>query len=203
MVTGTIGILALQGGYERHAALLTELGARTREVRTAVDLEDCAALVLPGGESTAMSRLLQAAGLFVALQAFASVRPVFGTCAGLILMARSDDPQVPSLGILDVQLVRNAYGRQAQSFQCPLNLNLAECSETFPGLFIRAPEIQHTGPAVTVLASHADKPVLVAQGLHMGASFHPELTGDPRIHRYWLARAITAPLPLRQGAMSA
>lgn len=203
MVSAPIGILALQGGYQRHAALLTQLGVSTREVRSTADLEDCAALVLPGGESTAMSRLLQAAGLFATLQAFASVRPVFGTCAGLILMARSDDPQVSSLGILDAQLVRNAYGRQAQSFQCPLNLNLDEGSQIFPGLFIRAPQISHTGPGVTVLASHAGKPVLVAQGLHVGASFHPELTDDPRLHRYWLARAVAAPSSRLRNAVSA
>ena len=203
MVNGPVGILALQGGYQRHAALLMQLGVSTREVRSAADLEACAALVLPGGESTAMSRLLLAADLLPALQAFASVRPVFGTCAGLILMGRSDDPQVQSLGLLDVRLVRNAYGRQAQSFQCPLNLSLDEDSQTFPGLFIRAPQISHIGPGITVLASHAGKPVLVAQGLHMGATFHPELTDDPRIHRYWLARAVAARSPLPRGAASA
>jgi len=203
VVSGPVGILALQGGYQRHAALLTQLGASAREVRSAADLEDCAALVLPGGESTAMSRLLQATDLFSALQAFASVRPVFGTCAGLILMGRSDDPQVPSLGLLDVRLVRNAYGRQAQSFQCSLNLNLGDDSHTFPGLFIRAPQIAHTGPGITVLASHAGRPVLVAQGLHMGASFHPELTDDPRIHRHWLARVAAASSLRPRDAVSA
>ena len=190
MVTGPVGVLALQGGYQRHEDLLTQLGLRTRKVRAASHLDGCTALVLPGGESTAITQLLQDDTLFTALQTFAWFNPVLGTCAGLILMGRvDDDARVRSLGLLDARIARNAYGRQAQSFQCALEADLGQGREQLPGLFIRAPQIVQTGPGVTVLARHNGDPVLIAQGHHMGASFHPDLTGDVRVHRRWLEHA--------------
>jgi pyridoxal 5'-phosphate synthase pdxT subunit len=189
MVTGPVGVLALQGGYLRHEDMLTQLGLRTRKVRAASHLHGCTALVLPGGESTAITQLLQDDALFTALQTFARRNPVLGTCAGLILMGRVDDARVRSLGLLDARIARNAYGRQTQSFQCALEADLGRGREQVPGLFIRAPQIVQTGPGVTVLARHNGAPVLIAQGHHMGASFHPELTGDLRVHRRWLEQA--------------
>lgn len=183
-----VGVLALQGGYQRHFDCLDRLAIESRPVRRAADLEECTALILPGGESTSMTRLIEARGLLDALTGFVHAHPVLGTCAGLILMARSDDPRVVTFGLLDVQVARNAYGRQTQSFQTGLNIAPGEPSNPFPGIFIRAPQILACGPAVEVLARYEGQPVLVAQGRHMGMSFHPELTDDPRIHAEWLRR---------------
>lgn len=190
-MTERVGVLALQGAYQRHAECLGRLGVASRPVRLAADLDGCTALILPGGESTSMSRLGEARELIASLGEFARKHPVMGTCAGLILMARSADPRVASLGVLDVELARNAYGRQAQSFQTELRIDTAAIPESFPGIFIRAPQILGCGPDVMVLARHAGRPVLVAQGWHLGMSFHPELTGDPRLHAEWLRRART------------
>ncbi|MFN2308848.1 MAG: pyridoxal 5'-phosphate synthase glutaminase subunit PdxT [Gammaproteobacteria bacterium] len=184
----TVGVLALQGGYQRHADCLAQLGVPWRLISCAEDLDGCRALILPGGESTCMTRLIEARALLPALHDFAQAHPVMGTCAGLILMARSDDPRVAALGLLDVVVARNAYGRQAQSFTVPLALGPGQGGEVFPGVFIRAPQILRTGPRVEVLACHAGRPVLVAQGPHLGMCFHPELTSDPRIYVEWLRR---------------
>lgn len=185
----TVGVLALQGGYQRHIDCLDRIGVASRPVRSVADLDACTALILPGGESTSMSRLIEARALLPALSAFARAHPVMGTCAGLILMGHSDDPRVATLGILDVTVARNAYGRQAQSFQAELHVPMAGTTAAFPGIFIRAPQLLACGPDVTVLARHAGRPVLVAQGRHLGMSFHPELAGDPSLHAEWLQRA--------------
>lgn len=184
-----VGVLALQGGYQRHLDCLERLDIPARPVRLAADLDTCTALILPGGESTSMTRLIEARDLLPALVAFAQTHPVLGTCAGLILMARSDDPRVVSLDLLDVQVARNAYGRQTRSFQTQLQIELNTGLALFAGIFIRAPQIVACGPDVEVLARHDSMPVLVAQGRHMGMSFHPELSGDPRLHAEWLRRA--------------
>ncbi|HEY9198894.1 MAG TPA: pyridoxal 5'-phosphate synthase glutaminase subunit PdxT [Gammaproteobacteria bacterium] len=183
-----VGVLALQGGYQRHIDCLDRLAIESRLVRCAADLEECTALILPGGESTSMTRLIEARGLLDALTGFAQTHPVLGTCAGLILMARSDDDRVASLGLLDVRVERNAYGRQTHSFRTDIPIEL-EAMSIFSAVFIRAPRIVACGPGVDVLARHDGMPVLVAQGRHMGMSFHPELTGDPRVHAEWLRRA--------------
>jgi 5'-phosphate synthase pdxT subunit len=188
MVNGPVGILALQGGYQRHADHLEKCGVEWYLVRHAEALEHCAALILPGGESTTMSRLLRAAELLGPLRQFVRTHPVMGTCAGLIMMARSCDARVDSLNILDVDVTRNAYGRQVQSFQCPIEVDLGEEPDAYPAIFIRAPQIVHIDPRVTVLAQYQGSPVLVAQDWHLGMSFHPELSNDLRIHRYWLDR---------------
>ena len=184
-----VGVLALQGGYQRHIDCLGRIGIATQPIRHASDLHGCTALILPGGESTSMARLIEARGLLSALSAFACSHPVLGTCAGLILMARCADTRVVSLGVLDVTVARNAYGRQTHSFQADLRIDVTGGAEIFPGIFIRAPQIVTCDRDVQVLAWHDGRAVLVAQGPHMGMSFHPELSGNPRIHAFWLARA--------------
>lgn len=201
-MSGPVGILALQGAYAKHGELLDRVGVRWRPVKTAAALDDCAALILPGGESTAMTRLLEADGLLERLRAFVRHRPVFGTCAGLILMGRSGDARAASLDILDVQVARNAFGRQAQSFRTRLALELDGDGADFPATFIRAPRIVQAGPAVEVLGRWNGEPVLVAQGRHLGMSFHPELSRDGRIHAWWLRR-IAAQLPREDKAVGA
>lgn len=187
-----VGVLALQGGYQRHSDCLERLGVASTPVRLATDLHDCTALILPGGESTSMTRLIEARGLLPALTAFAQCHPVLGTCAGLILMARCEDPRVVSLGLLDVQVARNAYGRQTHSFRADLQILIDDTPTTFSGVFIRAPQIVTLSPGVEILAHYDNQPVLVAQGWHMGMSFHPELADDPRLHAEWLRRARVA-----------
>lgn len=199
-MTELIGVLALQGGYQRHIDCLNRLGVASTPVRLAADLHDCTALILPGGESTSMTRLIEARGLLPALSAFAQFHPVLGTCAGLILMAHCDDPRVVSLGLLDVRIARNGYGRQTCSFETAVRIELDGIPTALPGIFIRAPQILSCGPDVELLAWHDRMPVLVAQGWHMGMSFHPELGEDPRLHAEWLRRARRLPQapPLRR-----
>jgi 5'-phosphate synthase pdxT subunit len=179
-----IGVLALQGAFRAHAQALAELGVATRDVRTPAHLDGIDALVMPGGESTTMSRLLTSSGLFDQIKARASEgMAVFGTCAGMILLATEvldGRPDQRSFGIIDVTVRRNGYGRQLDSFET--ELDVSGLSDPFHGVFIRAPRVDAVGPAVEVLASHGDDPVLVRQGRIMAASFHPELTTDTRLH---------------------
>jgi pyridoxal 5'-phosphate synthase pdxT subunit len=192
----SIGILALQGDFAAHAAALERLGATPRLVRSHEDLVDLAGLILPGGESTTMLRLLEREGLEGAVQHFATTRPTFGTCAGLILLARGvSDPVQRSFGLLDVDVARNAYGRQLESFVGDVAIELG--GGPIAGVFIRAPRIRRVGPGVEILGRLAagGEPVLVRAGHLLGATFHPELTDDPRVHQYFLERvAGLAPL---------
>lgn len=194
-----IGLLALQGGYASHSAVLASIGADVREVRTAADLEGCAGLVLPGGESTVLSKLLRAPpssgqGLYEAIRDFAAKKPVMGTCAGLIMLARPcGDDRVASFGLLPVTVERNAYGRQTESFIEMLELDpeLHTSGTTkgapYPAIFIRAPKITAIESDVRVLASSGTTPVLVRYKTLLGLSFHPELSPeDTRIHQYFL-----------------
>jgi 5'-phosphate synthase pdxT subunit len=180
----TIGVLALQGAFRAHVGALAELGVAAREVRTPRHLEDVDALVMPGGESTTMSRLLTSSGLFDQIKARASEgMAVFGTCAGMILLATEvldGRPDQRSFGIVDVTVRRNGYGRQLDSFET--ELDVAGLDRPFHGVFIRAPRVTSIGAAVEVLAAHDGDPVLVRQGPIMAAAFHPELTADPRLH---------------------
>jgi len=194
-----IGILALQGDYAAHRAVLERLGARTRSVRAAADLEGLAGLVIPGGESTTMLRLLDRNGLRAGLTAFAATRPTFGTCAGLILLAREVlNPAQESLRVLDVTVERNAYGRQIDSFVGAVSA--AALGGTVEGVFIRAPRIKRLGGGVEVLgrlagggnASPQGEAVLVRERHLLGATFHPELTADPRIHHFFLSEIVGA-----------
>ena len=179
-----VGVLALQGAFEAHQHVLRDLGVETVQVRTPAELELVDALVMPGGESTTMSHLLVTSGLFESIDArLKQGMPVFGTCAGMILLAkgvldgRSDQK---SFGAIDIDVKRNAYGRQIDSFETDIEID--GLVEDFHAVFIRAPQIARCGEGVTVLARHGQDIVLARQGSVMVASFHPELTSDTRIH---------------------
>ena len=179
----TIGILALQGDFDAHARAFAEVGAETREVRMAADLAGCDALVLPGGESTTMIKLLRAEKLWEPLRRFAAGKPVFATCAGAILLAKGvTNPQQDALGIVDIDVERNAYGRQLQSHVASIDVGGAPME----AVFIRAPVIRRVGDGVEVLASHRGDPVLVRQGKHFVATFHPELSPSRDLQRAFL-----------------
>ncbi len=183
-----VGVLALQGAFEAHQHVLRDLGVESVQVRTPSDLDVVDALVMPGGESTTMSHLLQTSGLFNSIDArLKQGMPVFGTCAGMILLAkgvldgRSDQR---SFGAIDIDVKRNAYGRQIDSFET--DIALVGMVEDFHAVFIRAPQIARLGEEVTVLARHNEDVVLARQGSVMVASFHPELTSDARIHSMFI-----------------
>jgi 5'-phosphate synthase pdxT subunit len=175
---GPIGVLALQGGYEAHERILRGLGFEVRRVRSASDLDAVVGLVLPGGESTAMLKLIGYSQLGPALEAFvARGRPVLATCAGLILAARHvSDPAQKSFGWLDVDVARNAWGRQVESFEARAD------GSDMPLVFIRAPRIRRVGPGVEVLATLAGEAIAVRQGAVVGVSFHPELAEVSELH---------------------
>ena len=183
-----VGVLALQGAFAAHEAALADAGAFTRQIRTPADLAGVHALVMPGGESTTMSKLLESSGLFDEVKArLSDGMPVFGTCAGMILLATEvldGRPDQRSFGAIDVAVRRNGYGRQIDSFET--DIPVEGLDQPFHGVFIRAPKVESSGPGVHVLASHEGVPVLARQGNVMVASFHPELTGDARLHRLFL-----------------
>ncbi|MEY2975076.1 MAG: pyridoxal 5-phosphate synthase glutaminase subunit PdxT [Actinomycetota bacterium] len=192
-----IGILALQGAVEAHARHLTSLGVAVRPVRSPGDLAGLAALVLPGGESTTISMQLESSGLTEPLRrAIAEGLPVLGTCAGMILLAtgiRDGRPDQIALAALDIDVLRNGYGRQTASFETDLDLvpDGAEPSraQRVHAVFIRAPRVTRVGPEVEILAVHDGHPVLVRQGSILAASFHPELTDDHAVHQMLVAAA--------------
>ena len=192
---GEVGVLALQGDFALHAASLARLGQPVREVRSESELDGLNRLIIPGGESATMLKLMERTGLDRAVVGFHERGgALFGTCAGLILLARRvADPEQPSLGLLDVDVERNAYGRQNESFETDLSWNGQESS--FRGVFIRAPRISRIGAAVTVLARVDGDPVLVRGERILAASFHPELTPDDRLHRYFLEEIPGKPDP--------
>jgi 5'-phosphate synthase pdxT subunit len=172
----TIGVLAVQGNFREHASMLRGLGAIVVEVRKPEQLDGLDGLVIPGGESTAIGRLIRLYGLEEAIRRFEA--PIFGTCAGMILLDRRH------LGLLDLEVERNAYGRQVASFEADLDLQGSD--EPLRGVFIRAPRVVEVGPEVEVLAEHDGEPVLLRQGRIVVASFHPELTDDTRVHELFL-----------------
>jgi 5'-phosphate synthase pdxT subunit len=184
-----IGVLAIQGDYEAHAAALEESGAIASLVKTPEGLADLDGLVLPGGESTTMLKFLERGGFFEALQAFAAQKPVFGTCAGTILLAREvRNPAQRSLSVMDITVERNAYGRQNDSA-------IIHEPTSLPGgplemVFIRAPRIVYTGPDVHILAHRDGFPVLVQQGKLLAATFHPELSPDHRVHSLFVKTVV-------------
>ena len=191
MVAPTVGVLALQGAFAAHAAILESLGADTLEVRTVEQLESVDALVIPGGESTTMSMLLERSGMLEPLRRrLADGMPAFGTCAGLILLAaeiRDGRDDQHAIGMIDLTVARNGYGRQIDSFES--DLDVVGLDGSFHAVFIRAPRVERAGGEVEVLASVDGDPVLCRQGSVLVAGFHPELSDDDRIHRLWLADA--------------
>ncbi len=179
-----IGVLALQGDFDAHRRRLEELGAEVVLVKKPEQLDDVDALIIPGGESTTFLKLLGEKG-FQKLKDFVRLKPTFGTCAGAILLAREvDNPPQPGLGVLDVRIKRNAYGRQVDSSIREGASKLGP--EPLEMVFIRAPKFENLGPAVEVLAREGDDPVLIRQGSVMAATFHPELSDDKRVHQYFL-----------------
>src|SRR3954451_10240910 len=187
----TIGVLALQGDFEAHAGVLAQLGAEAREVRTPADLEGLDGLILPGGESTTMTLGLEREQLAEPLRELvAAGTPTLATCAGMIVLDRDH------LGVLDLVARRNAFGRQVRSFETDLDLPEL-CAGALRAVFIRAPWVEEHGPGVDVLAEVDGHPVAVRQGSVLAVAFHPELTGDGRLHR-WLLDAVAA-----AGAMEA
>ena len=180
-----VGVLALQGNFREHLVMLERLGIEGVEVRLPEQLDGLAGLIVPGGESTAIGRLARLYGLDEAIEQFPA--PIFGTCAGLILLARDavdGTPDQPLLGLLDVTVRRNGYGRQVFSFEADLALDGTE--RPLRGVFIRAPRVESAGPTVSVLAELDGVPVLVREGRVLAAAFHPELTDDTRVHELFL-----------------
>ena len=183
-----VGVLALQGAFAAHEDALSGLGVSTRQVRTPLDLAQVDALVMPGGESTTMARLLDTSQLFDPLQQrLTDGMPVFGTCAGMILLAANvldGRPDQRSFGVIDIDVRRNGYGRQVDSFET--DIAVVGLDAPFHAVFIRAPKVVTAGHAVEVLATHDGVPVLARQGHVMVASFHPEITPDARLHEMFL-----------------
>ncbi len=189
-----VGVLALQGDFACHQRSLAALGAEVSRVGLPGDLAGLDALVMPGGESTTMLRLLEATGLRGPLEGFVREKPVMGTCAGLILLAReSAGLPRPTLGVLAVAVARKAYGRQIDSFSDALDAPVL--GGAFHGVFIRAPRIRRVGAGVEVIVRHGAEPVGVRQGRAVGVAFHPELTQDLRLHRWFLERVAGLSLP--------
>ncbi len=181
-----VGVLGLQGDFREHLNILHSLGVDARDVRTAAQLEEVEGLIIPGGESTTMAYLLEKTGMLSVLrergrQGF----PIYGTCAGMILLARELNGSSPEnrLNLMDITVTRNAYGRQLDSFEADLNIKEIGA---FHAIFIRAPRVVRVGPKVEVLAEHEEIPVFVRQKNLLASSFHPELAGDTRIHKYFL-----------------
>jgi 5'-phosphate synthase pdxT subunit len=187
-----VGVLALQGDYELHARMLARVGCESRQVRKASELAGLEALVIPGGESTTMLKLIEEEAMMEPLRRFhAEGAALYGTCAGVILLAKEvTSPSQASLGLMDLTVERNAYGRQVDS-------HIAEepCPELgsapLPMVFIRAPVIRRAGPSVRVLARHRGEPVLAREGRILASTFHPELSEDERVHRYFLERVVS------------
>jgi 5'-phosphate synthase pdxT subunit len=187
-VKPVIGILALQGDFEAHRRAVERAGGVAVEVRTANDLQEIDGLIIPGGESTTMLKLLHEEKLFNDVRDFGEQKPIFGTCAGTILMAREVlHPEQESLDLMDLTVERNAYGRQIESRIVKLDLE----DQPIEAVFIRAPIIRRAGSAVRVLLEYQRAPVLVEQGKHMAATFHPELTNDSRIHQHFVSKCLT------------
>lgn len=184
-----VGVLAVQGAVEEHMAKLREAGCQAVAVKLPRDMDGLDGLIIPGGESTSISRLIGANGLFDPIRSFAATRPVLGTCAGLILCATEimeDDGRVRPLGLIDCRVTRNGFGRQVQSFEAPLDIK--GVGQGVPGVFIRAPYIESFGPGVTALACVDGKTVMAEAGLTLVCAFHPELTDDNRVLTYFLSK---------------
>ncbi|WP_150465058.1 pyridoxal 5'-phosphate synthase glutaminase subunit PdxT [Francisella sp. SYW-2] len=174
----SVGVLAIQGGFQKHAEMLESLGAEVKLVKLANDFDKIDRLIIPGGESTALLNLLNKHQIFDELQDFCSRKPVFGTCAGSIILSKGSE----YLSLINLEVERNGYGRQVDSFVT----DLAFMSNSIKAVFIRAPKFTRVGDNIEVLAKFDDLPVLVRQGNILVSSFHPELTEDSSVHKYFL-----------------
>jgi 5'-phosphate synthase pdxT subunit len=182
-----IGILAIQGDFGKHAQLLSRLGVRIAEVRTEEEINKTDALIIPGGESTTFLKLFREFNLEMSVKEYARKKPIMGTCAGLIILSKEANPlPYKPLGLIDITVERNAYGRQRESFIDDIDLCLNGEPQKFPGVFIRAPKISGTGKNVSVLAHHNDDIVLASSENILVATFHPELTDNDQIHKFFI-----------------
>lgn len=185
-----IGILALQGDFERHQSVLDALGVETQLVRTAQELNLCQGLIIPGGESTTFIKLINNSILFNLIPKFGLKYPIFGTCAGLILLSKEvKNKPIKPLGLLDIIVERNAYGRQIDSFIDKIQLKLSNKLHTIDGVFIRAPKITKTGEGVKIIGYHKDDIIAVEENNIIATTFHPELTNSKILHKYFLKKA--------------
>lgn len=186
-----VGVLALQGDFEKHRKALSEIGSPAKEVRTARDLIPCSGLILPGGESTTMRKMMAAEGLDAAIKKFAESRPVMGTCAGMILLSgKIEDSTVEPLKLIDLAVRRNAYGRQIHSFVDSGRVPMWEDNPRLEMVFIRAPQVVSYGPTVIPLATLDDRVVMARSERILVLAFHPELTADRRVHRFFVEELI-------------
>jgi len=189
-----VGVLALQGAFREHVLMFEALGAATVTVRLPDQMEELDGLVIPGGESTTIAKLMRTYGFYEAIRERHSAgMALWGTCAGAILMAREIGDALPDqepLGLMDISVRRNAYGRQVDSFEAPLDVR--HLGTRFPGVFIRAPLIDSVGPGVEVLAEHDDWIVAAREKDMLATTFHPELTGDTRMHRFFIDEVMAA-----------
>lgn len=184
----TIGVLSLQGAFEKHRNVLSRLKIASKDVRYPGDLDGCDGLIIPGGESTTISDLIDYIGMRAPLLKFAEKKPVLGTCTGMILMARTvNDPRVQPLNLMNIEIARNAYGRQVDSFVSGLEVQINGKPVSLKGVFIRAPRIRSTGEEVEVLGMINGEPIFVRQNRHLATSFHPELSDTTAIHEYFLS----------------
>ena len=181
-----IGVLALQGNYQMHRVMLDSIGQENILVRSSKDLACCNGLIIPGGESTVISKLLIRYGLLEPIKNFAKTKGVFGTCAGLILMTGYSSENIRGLDILNVDVSRNAWGRQIYSFTESLNIDIFDKMRDFKATFIRAPKINSVGDSVKTLSYFKKEPVMVRQHLHLATTFHPEMHADSSIHKYFI-----------------
>ena len=181
-----IGVLSLQGAYLKHMEILDSINIKSVPVRYKNDLEKIDALIIPGGESTALSKLIDSESLYEHLKQFIDNKPVYGTCAGLILLSKSinENKIVKSFKKLDITITRNGWGRQVHSFTKEININIF--NDYFKGVFIRAPKISNLNSEVEILSSIGKSPVMVKQNKILATTFHPELSGDSRIHEYFV-----------------
>lgn len=186
-----VGVLALQGAFREHENILAACGVEAEQIRKPQQLDKISSLIIPGGESTTIGKLLYEFKLFEPVVKMGREGlPIFGTCAGLIMLAREIEGSAqPCLGLMDIRVERNAFGRQVDSFETSLDIK-AIGEQPFRAVFIRAPYIIEAGSGVEVLASFREKIIFARQGRFLAAAFHPELTGDPRIHKYFLEKCV-------------
>ncbi len=182
-----VGVLALQGSFAEHVSVLRNLGTQAIEVRLPGQLEGLAGLVIPGGESTTIGKLAASYGFLEPLRRFAGEKAVMGTCAGMVFMAADIGREQPILGVMDIAVARNAFGRQVDSFESAVRVSAFDNGEPFPGIFIRAPKLLRVwGRAETIALLPDGTAVAARQGRLLATAFHPELAGDPRFHRLFL-----------------
>ena len=180
-----IGVLALQGDYSKHKEILDKLKISSCEIRYSYQFNEISGLIIPGGESTTMTDLIDRNGMHKDICSFSILKPILGTCAGLIMMAKIvNDDRVKPLNILDIEVDRNAYGRQVNSFRDALSVSIGGKFENISATFIRAPKINRMGRDIEIISSYNNEPVAIKQGIHVGLAFHPELDGVTLFHEY-------------------